>query len=79
MELNWKHINCWSTMLKHFDGVSTVQGLPMMRQKEMVCPGMSCFLKPGTVCAMHSVHILLWEEQVEETLAGPGPCSFKYP
>lgn len=45
----------------------------------MVCPGMSCFLKAGTVCAMQSVLILLWKEQVEEILAGPGPCSFKYP
>lgn len=64
---------------KCFNGVSTVQSLPMTRQKEMVCPGMSCFLKAGTVCAMQSVLILLWKEQVEEILAGPGPCSFKYP
>lgn len=65
--------------VKCFNGVSTVQSLPVTRQKEMVCPGMSCFLKAGTVCARHSVLILLWKEQVEEIHAGPGLCSLKYP
>lgn len=58
---------------KCFNGVRTVQSLPVTRQKEMVCPGVSGFLKAGTVCARHSVRTLLWKEQVEETLAGPGP------
>ena len=51
----------------------------MTRQKEMVCPGMNCFLKAGTLCTMPSVSILSWREQVEGVLAGPGPRSFTYP
>lgn len=65
---------------KSFHAISTVQISPYDEVKrEVVCPGMNCFLKAGTVYAMYSVSILLWKEQVEGRLAGPGPRSFKYP